>query len=43
LLLLFWVLALGVVGLMPLAFPTVENASFFSSSLVEARQSLALH
>jgi len=43
LLILFWVLTLGVVGLMPMAFPTIESASFFSSSLVEAREPLALH
>jgi len=30
-----WGLALGLVFLMPLAFPTVETASFFSSTLVE--------
>jgi Na+/H+-dicarboxylate symporter len=43
LLLLFWTLTLAVVGLMPLTFPSVENASFFSSSLLEPRQALALH
>jgi Na+/H+-dicarboxylate symporter len=43
LLALFWALALAVVGLMPLAFPHVESASFFSSSLVEPHQPLALH
>ncbi len=30
-----WGLALGLVFLMPLAFPTVETASFFSTTLVE--------
>jgi Na+/H+-dicarboxylate symporter/ABC-type amino acid transport substrate-binding protein len=30
-----WGLALGLVFLLPLAFPTVETASFFSTSLVE--------
>jgi len=30
-----WGLALGLVFLLPLAFPTVQTASFFSSSLVE--------
>ncbi|HOX90738.1 MAG TPA: cation:dicarboxylase symporter family transporter, partial [Burkholderiaceae bacterium] len=29
-LLAFWALALLVIGLMPLAFPGIENASFFS-------------
>lgn len=43
LLVLFWALALAVVALMPLAFPRMENASFFSTSLLEARQPLALH
>ena len=32
---LLWGLALGLVFLMPLAFPTVETASFFSTTLVE--------
>lgn len=35
LLLLFWVLALGLVFLMPFAFPKQESASFFSSSIIE--------
>jgi Na+/H+-dicarboxylate symporter len=43
LLVLFWALALAVVGLMPLAFPRVENAFFFSTTLLETRQPLALH
>jgi Na+/H+-dicarboxylate symporter len=43
LLVLFWGLTLIVVRLMPLAFPGIENASFFSSSLLETRQPLALH
>jgi Na+/H+-dicarboxylate symporter len=30
-----WALALGVVFLMPLTFPTLESASFFSTTLVE--------
>jgi Na+/H+-dicarboxylate symporter/ABC-type amino acid transport substrate-binding protein len=30
-----WGLAIGLVFVMPLAFPTVETASFFSTSLVE--------
>ncbi len=33
--LVLWVLALGAVFLMPLAFPTLESASFFSTTLVE--------
>ncbi|MCM3873046.1 MAG: cation:dicarboxylase symporter family transporter [Pyrinomonadaceae bacterium] len=33
--LVLWGLALGLVFLMPLAFPTVESASFFSTTLVE--------
>ena len=41
-LLAFWVLALIVIGAMPLAFPGIENASFFSSSLLEERAPLAL-
>jgi proton glutamate symport protein len=32
-----WVAALGFAFLVPLTFPTVENASFFSTSLVERR------
>jgi Na+/H+-dicarboxylate symporter len=43
LLVVFWLLALAVVALMPLAFPVQESASFFSTSLLEARQPLALH
>ncbi len=37
---LLWGLTLGLVFLMPLAFPTVETASFFSTSLVEERAPL---
>jgi Na+/H+-dicarboxylate symporter len=33
--LVLWGLALGVVFLMPLAFPSLESASFFSTTLVE--------
>ncbi|HEY7096960.1 MAG TPA: cation:dicarboxylase symporter family transporter [Terriglobales bacterium] len=33
--LVLWALALGAVFLMPLAFPHVQNASFFSTTLVE--------
>lgn len=32
-----WALALGAVFLMPLAFPRLESASFFSTTLVEER------
>ena len=43
LLILFWIPTVCVVGLMPLAFPSIASASFFSSSLVAAREPLALH
>jgi Na+/H+-dicarboxylate symporter len=43
LLLVFWALALAVVGLMPLAFPSQESASFFSTSLLQPHEPLALH
>src|SRR5512147_2575685 len=33
--LVLWGLALGAVFLMPLAFPSLESASFFSTALVE--------
>jgi Na+/H+-dicarboxylate symporter len=42
LLVLFWAVALAVVGLTPLAFPVLESASFFSTSLLEPHQPLAL-
>ncbi len=35
--LVLWALALGAVFLMPLAFPHIQNASFFSTTLVEER------
>ena len=38
--LLLWALAIGAVMLMPLAFPEIESASFFSTTLVEARPPL---
>jgi len=38
LLLVFWGIALAVIFVMPLAFPSVETASFFSTSLVKARE-----
>jgi proton glutamate symport protein len=38
--LVLWALALGAVILMPLAFPEVESASFFSTTLVENRPPL---
>lgn len=42
LLLLFWGLTVAVVGAMPLAFPALQAASFFSSALLEPHQPLAL-
>lgn len=38
--LLMWLLALGVVYLMPLAFPTLQSASFFSTTMIEERPSV---
>ncbi len=38
LLLLTWVLAFAVIAAMPVAFPSIESASFFSHSLVEPKQ-----
>ena len=38
--LVLWALALGAVMVMPLAFPEVESASFFSTTLVENRPPL---
>lgn len=38
--LVLWALALGAVMLMPLAFPEIESASFFSTTLVENRPPL---
>jgi len=38
--LVLWALALGAVMLMPLVFPEIESASFFSTTLVEARPPL---
>src|SRR5262245_44917013 len=35
--LVLWALALGLVLLMPLAFPEIQTASFFSTTLVEDR------
>jgi Na+/H+-dicarboxylate symporter/ABC-type amino acid transport substrate-binding protein len=35
--LLLWALSLGAVFLMPLAFPQLESASFFSTTMVEER------
>jgi Na+/H+-dicarboxylate symporter len=42
LLVVFWALALTVIGLMPLAFPAFESASFFSDAVIEPRQPFAL-
>jgi len=36
--LLFWGIALAVIFVMPLAFPSVDTASFFSTSLVKAKE-----
>src|SRR5512145_3355773 len=38
--LVLWALALAVVFLIPLTFPRVDTASFFSTSLVEQREPL---
>ena len=38
--LVLWALALGAVMLMPFVFPEIESASFFSTTLVEARPPL---
>jgi len=40
LLLLLWGLAFTMVALMPLVFPPLQSASFFSTSLVEPRQAV---
>jgi Na+/H+-dicarboxylate symporter len=40
--LVLWALALGVVLLMPLAFPEIQTASFFSTTLVEDRPGVDL-
>jgi len=39
LLLVFWTLTLGLVFLIPFAFPSQESASFFSSSIIERPKS----
>jgi Na+/H+-dicarboxylate symporter/ABC-type amino acid transport substrate-binding protein len=39
---ILWVVALGAVALFPLAFPTYQTASFFSSALTEAPQKIDL-
>ncbi len=38
LLLVFWGIAFAVIFLMPLAFPSVETASFFSTTLVKVKE-----
>jgi Na+/H+-dicarboxylate symporter len=43
LLAVFWALALAMVGVMPLAFPSLESASFFSTSLLSPHEPLSLH
>src|SRR4029450_4024574 len=40
--LVVWSLALGIVLLMPLAFPEIQTASFFSTTLVEDRPRIDL-
>lgn len=40
LILLFWVIAFAVILIMPLAYPTLESATFFSTSLVEAKKEI---
>ena len=40
LLLIFWAIAFAMVALMPLSFPELQSASFFSSSLVEPSRSM---
>ena len=42
LLLVFWALAIAVVGAMPWAFPAFESASFFSHTLIEPEQPFSL-
>ena len=38
--LVLWALALGAVFLMPLAFPALQSASFFSTTMIEERASV---
>ena len=40
LILLFWVISFAVILAMPLAYPTLESATFFSTSLVEAKKEI---
>ncbi|MGR8921756.1 MAG: cation:dicarboxylate symporter family transporter [Gammaproteobacteria bacterium] len=42
LLLVVWLCTVAAIGLTPLSFPSVENASFFSHALVEPKQTLSL-
>jgi len=42
LLVVIWVLAVAVIGVMPLAFPHFESASFFSIALIEQKHAFAL-
>ena len=37
-----WLLTMAVVGVMPLAFPHFESASFFSQALIEPKRAIAL-
>jgi Na+/H+-dicarboxylate symporter len=42
LLLIVWVLSLAVIAAMPIAFPAMQSASFFSNSLVEPKQPFSI-
>jgi Na+/H+-dicarboxylate symporter/ABC-type amino acid transport substrate-binding protein len=42
LLLIVWVLSFAVISAMPLAFPAMQSASFFSNSLVEPKQPFSI-
>ena len=42
LLLVFWGIAILVIGAMPLTFPAFESASFFSHTLIEPEQPFSL-
>jgi len=42
LLLVVWVLTLAVIAAMPLAFPAMQSASFFSNALVEPKQPFSI-
>jgi Na+/H+-dicarboxylate symporter/ABC-type amino acid transport substrate-binding protein len=42
LLLIVWVLSFAVIAVMPIAFPHMQSASFFSNSLVEPKQQFSI-